>query len=66
MEPVAYHGNSIEFYRELIHSFCLWRVIDLTPLDDSFGLAAIASGTPYVAVCFSEAHAELLQERAIG
>ena len=66
MEPAAYHGNGLDFYRELIHSFCLSIIIDLTPLDDRCGLAAMASGVKqYVALCFTDCHAERLQERLI-
>ena len=55
LELVAYHGNSYDFYAELVHSFCLSHVVDLTALDDKCALAAIAAKKSYVGVCYTEA-----------
>ncbi|MCP4242728.1 MAG: hypothetical protein GY772_19400, partial [bacterium] len=60
---MAYHGNSFVLWQELIHSFNLASVIDLTPLAERFGLACITMGAPDTAVTFTEDHATLLRSR---
>jgi hypothetical protein len=63
VELVAFHGNSCDFYRELIWSFHAQSVTDYTPLSDNGALAAIRMRVAYTGVCFTEFHAAELRKR---
>ena len=62
-EPVAYHGNSMQFFDELINSFCACGVTDLTVLDESVAFACVSNRVPYIGLCHSELHVEKLFQR---
>ncbi len=62
-EPVALHGNSVDFFRELLHSFWAASATDYTPLNENFALAAVRANVPYVAVCNNDYHALMLKQR---
>lgn len=54
--PVTYHGMPEAWYQELIHTFFLKLVVDLTPGDAKFAWQALLNRIGYVGITFSPAH----------
>ena len=64
-EPVSFHGNSVDWYMEVMHSFWACSFTDCTPLTENAGLASIMTGIPYVGLAFNDFHAEKLRARLV-
>lgn len=62
-KPVFYHSLPGILADEMVHSYDLLSVIDLTASDGSWALACIRAKRPYVGVCFTEFHVKALRER---
>ncbi len=67
-EPVFFHAKPENYYSELFHSYYVGRVIDLTAGDGAAAMAAMKSKppVPYLGLCLTEAHEELLRERLVA
>lgn len=55
-EPFCYHGMPPDFYRDM---FAVWSpkaIIDFTASDLTPGFVALECKTPYLGICFTEAH----------
>ncbi len=63
VEPAFFNVNSSQLCSELVHSFCVAGVVDLTPAAGHLAMACICEGLPYTGVCFTPEHVELLYER---
>ena len=62
VEPVFYHALPETFYSELLGSFPLVGVLDLTPGDGSLAMSAYRRGAVYLGLVFSDSHkTELMQ-----
>ena len=73
IEPVAFHGNSDAFWREVCHQFTSLDVpdisvkfLDLTALSYDFALAAVQLKLSYCGVCQSEVHMKSLQSAMVN
>ena len=63
MEPASWHLSAPELYQELFQSETMAdAVLDFTPFDVATW-QAFKSQLPYIGVCFTEAHRDLLFER---
>ena len=47
-EPVAFHGNGTDFFREVYHSYWANTVTDYTPLTECAALATVRTVDAYV------------------
>ena len=65
-EPMCWHSMSHKFYEELIHSFSVRVVLDLTCLDGLFPVASILTKTPYIGVVFSEEHRQAMHSYLVN
>ncbi len=63
LEPAFFHAAPLQLWQELIHSYAIGSVIDLSVGDGRAALAALAERVPYVGVTLSEKHAELVTQR---
>ena len=67
LEPSCFHASSKSFLEELLFQVGdkgqLRAVVDLSPTDDKLGMICLEQHIPYMAVCYSEKHAELLKHR---
>ena len=64
-EPVAFHGNGVDWFRELYHSYWANTVTDYTPLSENAALAAIRLDVQYLGLAFNEIHQQKLRERLV-
>lgn len=62
LEPVFFHAWPRELYTEILHSFCLRGILDLTAGSGQAAIATIREKKIYVGVCLSSVHKEMLQE----
>ena len=64
-EPVFFHERPINFNDEIVHSYNLGGVIDLTPGSGSLAYACLKKSPPlsYVGVTLSDEHTKQLTER---
>lgn len=62
IEPVFYHNLPETFYSEILAAFPLAGVLDLTPGDGSFALAAFKANIVYCGICFGDVHKAQLQK----
>ncbi len=71
-ESPAASGNELEsvfsgshlpelFFMEMLSSYAVRAVIDLSPGQGEFGKACLSSRVPYTAICLTEAHAKHLE-----
>ncbi|CAE6948988.1 unnamed protein product [Symbiodinium sp. CCMP2456] len=65
VEPVAWHGNSVNFWREMVHGYWAGTATDLTPQNENFAVACICHGVPYVALCNNAIHKTKLYDRIV-
>ena len=65
LEPTAFHSNSVDFYKELYHSFWAATVVDYTPLNEHAALAAMLLNKPYVGITINEYHQTELRKRLV-
>ena len=65
LEPVAFHGSPLPFYREILHSYCPACVFNACDVDGKFALAAIMHKTPYVGVVFNGEHKKMMTEHLV-
>lgn len=63
IEPVFYHNLPESFYSEILTAFPLAGVLDLTPGDGSFALAAFKANVVYCGICFGDVHKAQLQKQ---
>ncbi len=65
VEPVNFQALPLDLYEELLHQVGdhVPAVIDLTPATDTLALCCLQKGIPYLGICFSTQHVELLHER---
>jgi hypothetical protein len=61
--PVAYHGMPAVWYEELIHTFFVKSVVDLTPGDAKFAWQALVNRIGYVGIAFTPAHGAAIYKR---
>jgi hypothetical protein len=61
--PVAYHGMPAVWYDELIHTFFIKSVVDLTPGDAKFAWQALINRIGYVGIVFTPAHGAAITKR---
>ena len=62
-EPISYWSTEEKLYSELLFRVVCRGVIDLTALDGHLAIAAMKSSVPYLGVCQTRAHAEMLVKR---
>ena len=65
IEPVFMHSLSHKFHEELIHSYCIHALVDGTPGGGAAAFAAITKRIPYLGLCLSDAHKDLLTQRLL-
>ena len=63
LEPVSWHSNSVDCWKEMLHGYLASSVLDLTPQNDNLAVAAIQLNVKYIAICNTPAHVEMLQKR---
>ena len=63
-EPSSYHGMVSLIPSEMLHTFPHKGVIDFTASTPELALECILNEVPYLAVCYTEEHAEMLRPRA--
>ena len=61
--PITYHGMPSQWYDELIHTFFVKAVIDLTPLDGKFAWQCILNRVGYIGIAFTTEHESQLFNR---
>ena len=64
-EPTCFHSWSVELYSDLIHLFHLKAVVDATPGQGLCALAALQAGVPYLGICLTNKHRDLLQQQVM-
>ncbi len=60
IEPVFMHALGSKVYEELLHSFSIQAMVDGTPGPGNCALACIKRRVPYIGLCLSDGHADLL------
>ena len=65
IEPVFMHSLSRKFHEELIHSLCIHAMVDGTPGSGAAAVACICKRIPYLGLCFTDSHKELLMQHLI-
>ncbi len=60
-EPITFHGMTDVIPSEILHSYPLRAVMDCTPTTPELAMECIITGTPYLGVCYSEAHMSALR-----
>ena len=63
--PVNWWTMPVQFYREILHSFDAFVVVNSTEADGSFAKAALLSKVPYVGIVHTKCHAENLRKHLI-
>ena len=61
-EPVFWHPSEPNFYEELVHSYCLRDVYDMTAGDGTAALLFAKLKLPYVGLCLTQRHMDELTE----
>ena len=64
--PFAYHGMPTVWYDEVIHTFFVKSIVDLTPGDAKFAWQALVHRIGYVGIAFTPAHASAIYNRLKG
>jgi hypothetical protein len=63
VEPVFFHSTSpVSLWEEVIHSYGINAVLDLTPGEGLAAVAALKAKVPYTGVCFTLHHVAALKE----
>ena len=62
-EPVSWHSCHLKLYEEILVSFHVKAVVDLSTADETFALACIQNQIPYLGVCWGDTHTQLLSQR---
>lgn len=57
-EPLAYHAMCPEIYQSLANTLNATAWIDLTAMDPTLAVVAVASRTPYIGIMLNEKHQE--------
>ena len=65
VEPVSYNSMSIAFWADMVKGFKWERIYDLTPLDGNLAMASTIEQREYVGICFTNCHAEMLNEHLV-
>jgi hypothetical protein len=65
VEPVNFQALPATLFEELLHQVGdhVPAVIDLTPTTDTLALCCLEKGIPYLGICFTTAHVDMLQQR---
>ena len=63
--PVTHHGMPPAWYDELIHTFFVKAIVDLTPLDAKFAWQAVINRVAYVGIAFTEEHKIMIYARLV-
>ena len=63
--PVTHHGMPPAWYDELIHTFFVKAIVDLTPLDAKFAWQAVLNRVGYVGIAFTEEHQTMIYARLV-
>jgi hypothetical protein len=61
--PFVYHGMPAVWYEELIHTFFVKAIVDLTPGDAKFAWQALINRIGYVGIVFTPAHGAAITKR---
>ena len=64
-ETSSFHGMIEHIPSEMIHAYEPKGVIDFTPATAEWALQCISTSTPYLGVCFTDAHCEMLRPRDV-
>ena len=65
IEPVFMHNLSRKLHEELIHTLCIHAMVDGTPGSGAAAVACICKRIPYLGLCFTDSHKELLMQHLI-
>jgi len=65
LEPVAFHGDSPMQIQEDMHTFKLKGAIELTVLDETLCIEFLEKRKPWLGVCYTKEHMELLRKQTI-
>ena len=63
-EPSSYWGMLPIISEEILHGYPSKAVIDCTPVTAELALSCIHAGIPYLGICYTEQHMELLRLHA--
>jgi hypothetical protein len=66
VEPVFWHARPLKLYKELLGSYKLAAIIDLTTGDGTLATHCAKSRIPYMGFTLSETHSELLKHRCVS
>ena len=64
--PVFYHEASPVVAEELMHALQAKSILDLSPGSGSYSMVAVRNRIPYVGVCLTTAHRDLLLRRLVS
>ena len=65
VEPAFWHGRASLLYTELLHSYQLKGIIDLSPGDGVLATLCAVQRVPYVGFCMTDVHTDLLKARCL-
>ena len=65
IDPIFMHSLSPKFHEELIHSLCIHAMVDGTPGSGAAAVACMCKRIPYLGLCFTDSHKELLMQQLI-
>ena len=65
-DPASYHLSPLQLHEEYLHSFAARAVCHATVVDACFPMACIHAKVPYVGICFTEAHKQLLEAELVS
>ncbi len=65
VEPFCYNSKPVKLYSELLHSFCLKALYDLSPGDGKAAEACLEARKSYVGICLTDEHKAALYNRLI-
>ena len=65
VEPLSFHGQTVEFHSEILKRFNLIGMIELCTLDNNLAMACMLQRLPYAGVCCTQAHANLCREKLV-
>jgi hypothetical protein len=60
-EPSTFHGMKMQVPSEMLHAYTPGGVIDFTPAGGEWAMCCILERCPYLGVCYTDEHAEMLR-----
>jgi hypothetical protein len=63
IEPVFFRTVHPSLYRDLIHLYCLFMILDMNAGAGDLAMVCAAKGVLYHGICLSERHAQLIERR---